>query len=57
MPDTGASLATGRVVDLFLYDSTTKPLPYTGFEAPHDQEDCFGFQADTVLTLLIKGTV
>jgi hypothetical protein len=40
IPDTGPSLATWRIVDFFLHDDTTEPLPYTGLAAPQDQENC-----------------
>jgi hypothetical protein len=54
---TGSSFTTGRIVDFFLHNGTTEPLPYTDLAAPQDQENRFSFQADTVLALIIKRAV
>jgi hypothetical protein len=45
------------MVDFFLYNGTTEPLPCPSLAAPHDQENRFGFQSDTVLALIVKRSV
>jgi hypothetical protein len=45
------------MVDFFLNHSITEPLPCPGLAVPHAQEHRFGFQADTVLTLIVKRSV
>jgi hypothetical protein len=45
------------MVDLFLHDGTTEPLPYTSLAPPQDQEHRFSFQPYTVLALIVKRTV
>ena len=57
LPDTGPPLATGRIVDFFLHHGTTEPLLCTSLAAPQDQENCFGFQSNTVLELIVKRSV
>jgi hypothetical protein len=57
LPDTGPSFATGHMVDFFLHNGTTEPLPCPSLAAPHDQENRFGFQSDTVLALIVKRSV
>jgi hypothetical protein len=57
LPDTGPSFATGRIVDFFLHHGTTEPLPCTSLAAPQDQEHRFGFQADTILALIVKRSI
>src|SRR5262249_3840666 len=56
-PDTRPSLTTWGVVNLFLHDGTTEPLPCPGLAAPQDQEHRFGFQPHAVLALIVKRTV
>src|SRR6266567_1672502 len=38
IPDTRPSLGTWRIVDLFLDNGTTEPLPYPSLATPQDQE-------------------
>jgi hypothetical protein len=38
IPDTEPSFATGCIVDFFLHNGTTEPLPCTGLAAPRDRE-------------------
>jgi len=57
MPDTRPALATWRIIDLFLHDGTTEPLPYTDLATPQDQQNRFSFQPYAVLALIVKGTV
>jgi hypothetical protein len=52
-----SALITRRVVDLFLHDGTTDPLPGAGLTMPQDQQNCLGFQANAVLALIVKWAV
>src|SRR6266545_2226240 len=56
-PDTRPTLATWRVVDFFLHNGTTEPLPFPCLAASQDQEDRLGFQPDAILALIIKRAV
>jgi hypothetical protein len=45
------------VIDLFFHDSTTDPLPFTGFTVLQNQENRFSFETYTVLALVVKRAV
>jgi hypothetical protein len=51
--NTNTAFAIGRIADLFLHDGTADPLPFACLTVPQDEEDRFGFEPYTILTLIV----